>query len=113
MCVWLRLDPPIPVDAAVSVIVVDALPPGIYPLLTAPVPIPTVQLSVHLHADLGAEPVEGFVLVVQRNVSTRAGVSIDETDVWDASGKLLVQARQLRRILGRLPMHREHQSESS
>ena len=92
---------------------VDALPPGIYPLLTAPVPIPTVQLSVHLHADLGAEPVEGFVLVVQRNVSTRAGVSIDETDVWDASGKLLVQARQLRRILGRLPMHREHQSESS
>jgi len=111
--VWLRLDPPIPVDAAVSVIVVDALPPGIYPLLTAPVPIPTVQLSVHLHADLGAEPVEGFVLVVQRNVSTRAGVSIDETDVWDASGKLLVQARQLRRILGRLPMHREHQSESS
>ena len=82
----------------------DALAPGIYPLLTAPVPIPTVQLSVHLHADLGAEPVEGFVLVVQRNVSTRAGVSIDETDVWDASGKLLVQARQLRRILGRLPI---------
>lgn len=102
VCVWLRLDPPTPVDAAVSLIVVDAVPPGIYPLLTAAVPIPTVQLSVHLHADLAAEPVEGCVLVAQRNVSTRAGWSIDETDVWDASGRLLVQARQLRRILGRL-----------
>jgi len=113
MCVWLRLDPPIPVDAAVSLIVVDALPPGIYPLLSAPVAIPTVQLSVHLHADLAAEPVEGCVLVIQRNVSTRAGWSIDDTDVWDTSGRLLVQARQLRRILGRLEFGSDPERESA
>lgn len=107
MCAWLRLRPALPIDDAVALVLADALPPGIFPLLRAPVPIPTAQLSVHLHADLRTRPLEGHVLAVQRNVTTGGGWSIDEAELWSDTGRLLAQARQLRRTLGPLDLPRD------
>lgn len=104
MCAWLRLVPDRPVDEAVAAVFCDALPPGVFPLLTVPVRMPTVQLAVHFHADLRAEPVTGPVLAVQRNVTTGGGWSADDGELWSADGRLLAQVRQLRRILGRLTL---------
>jgi acyl-CoA thioesterase len=89
----------LPVDAAVAVVLVDALPPGIFPLLTAPVAVPTVELSVHFHVDLEAAPVDDWVFAVQRNASCSDGWCVDETELWSRDGRLLVQGRQLRRVL--------------
>ena len=100
MRAWLRLKPSIPFTAPVAAVLVDALAPGIFPRLTEPVAVPTVELSVHFHADLEAEPIDDYVLAIQRNVSCSDGWCIDETELWSPDGRLLVQGRQLRRILG-------------
>ena len=99
MCAWIALDPALPLDAPSLAVLADALPPGLFPLLTAPVAVPTVTLSLHMHADprhLGDTP----VLVRATNVSSGAGWSVDDTDIWDSDGMLLATARQTRRVLG-------------
>jgi acyl-CoA thioesterase len=90
----------IAVDAAVAVMLVDALPPGIFPRLTTPIAVPTVELSVHFHLDLESAPIEDWVLAIQRNLSCSDGWCVDETELWSRDGRLLVQGRQLRRVLG-------------
>ncbi|MFC9659252.1 thioesterase family protein [Nocardia sp. NPDC127606] len=99
MCAWIALDPALPLDAPSLAILADALPPGLFPLLTAPVAVPTVTLSLQLHADLthlGDTP----LLVRAANVSSGDGWSVDDTDIWDGDGVLLATARQTRRVLG-------------
>ncbi|MFE7722874.1 thioesterase family protein [Nocardia rhizosphaerihabitans] len=99
MCAWIALDPALTIDAPSLAVLADALPPGLFPLLTAPVAVPTVTLSLQLHTDLaglGAAP----VLVRTANVSTGHGWSVDDTDIWDRDGVLLATARQTRRVLG-------------
>lgn len=98
MIAWVRLRPELPVSAAMLMIIADGLAPGIFPLLTSPVPVPTVQLSVHLHA-APATVAPGPLLVDASNVSTHGGWSIDEADIFDTAGQLIAQARQLRRVL--------------
>jgi hypothetical protein len=61
-----------------------------------------VQLTVHFHTDLRADPIPAAVLAVQRNVTTGGGWSVDEGELWSSAGRLLAQTRQLRRVLGRL-----------
>lgn len=99
MAYWFRLRPDVPADSLVAIVLTDVMPPGIYPLVTEPVPVVSAELSVHLHADLTTEPVDDDVLVVQRNVSSGHGWCVDEADLWDSAGTLLAQSRQLRRIL--------------
>ncbi|MGK8506156.1 acyl-CoA thioesterase [Nocardia asiatica] len=97
MCAWIALVPEMPADAAVLAILADALPPAVFPTLRAPVAIPTVALSMHLHAEpTGDLP----VLVRAVNASTGGGWSVDDTSIWDRGGRLLASARQTRRVLG-------------
>ncbi|MFG3615872.1 acyl-CoA thioesterase [Nocardia sp. NPDC047654] len=97
MCAWIALRPELPADAATLAILADALPPAIFPTLRAPVAIPTVTLSMHVHgAPTGGLP----VLVRTVNASTGGGWSVDDTSIWDRSGLLLASARQTRRVLG-------------
>ncbi|MEV0546177.1 thioesterase family protein [Nocardia salmonicida] len=99
MCAWIALDPALPLDAPSLAVLADALPPGLFPLLTAPVAVPTVTLSLQLHADL-PHPGDTPVLVRAANVSSGDGWSVDDTDIWDGHGVLLATARQTRRVLG-------------
>ncbi|MGW0634752.1 thioesterase family protein [Nocardia salmonicida] len=99
MCAWIALDPALPLDAPSLAVLADALPPGLFPLLTAPVAVPTVTLSLQLHADL-THPGDTPVLVRAANVSSGDGWSVDDTDIWDGEGVLLATARQTRRVLG-------------
>ncbi|MFD4440157.1 acyl-CoA thioesterase [Nocardia sp. NPDC058519] len=99
MCAWIALDPALPVDAPSLAVLADALPPGLFPLLTAPVAVPTVTLSLQLHADL-VDLGDAPVLVRAANVSSGGGWSVDDTDIWDGAGVLLATARQTRRVLG-------------
>ncbi|MEU2091079.1 thioesterase family protein [Nocardia beijingensis] len=97
MCAWIELVPELPTDAAALAILADALPPAVFPLLRAPVAIPTVALSMYLHGvPTGGSP----VLVRTANASTGGGWSVDDTSIWDRSGLLLASARQTRRVLG-------------
>ncbi|UGT63499.1 acyl-CoA thioesterase [Nocardia asteroides] len=86
-----------PIDAAVLAILADALPPALFPALRAPLALPTVAFSLHLHAEpVAAQP----VLVTTVNASTSGGWSVDDTELRAADGRLLATARQTRRVLG-------------
>jgi acyl-CoA thioesterase len=99
MIAWISLVPELPISPAALIILADALPPGVFPVLQQPLVVPTVQLSVHFPAQANGF-VEGPVLVDVHNVSTAAGWSIDDADIFDIAGTLIAQARQLRRVLG-------------
>ncbi|WP_068056699.1 acyl-CoA thioesterase [Nocardia xishanensis] len=99
MCAWIALDPPMDTDAATLAILADALPPGIFPTLSAPVAVPTVGFSMYVHTDF-TEPASQRVLARVANTGTGGGWSVDDVDIWDESGRLLVSARQNRRVLG-------------
>ncbi|MGK8522501.1 hypothetical protein ACRS6B_13505 [Nocardia asteroides] len=58
---------------------------------------PTVELSMHLRHEPADTPP---VLVRTANASTGGGWSVADTSIWDRSGRLLVTARQTRRVLG-------------
>ncbi|WP_109530162.1 MULTISPECIES: acyl-CoA thioesterase [Nocardia] len=99
MTAWIALTPAMTTDAAALAILADALPPAIFPTLTAPLAVPTVALSLYLHTDF-AEPATPTVLVHAANSGTGGGWSVDDTDIWDERGRLLASARQSRRVLG-------------
>ncbi|MFE9577811.1 thioesterase family protein [Nocardia sp. NPDC006044] len=99
MCAWISIVPELPVDAATLAILVDALPPAVFPTLHAPVAVPTVALSMHLHTDLLEAPPRP-VLVRATNASTGGGWSVDDVDLWDRDGRILASARQTRRVHG-------------
>ncbi|WP_306362932.1 acyl-CoA thioesterase II [Nocardia sp. CC227C] len=99
MCAWISLVPELDTDAAALAVLADALPPGIFPMLRAPLAVPTVAMSLYLHTDLAAAPAQP-VLVKAANVSTSGGWSVDDVDIRDREGRLLAQSRQTRRVLG-------------
>ena len=92
-------DTTLPLDPVTLAVLADALPPGIFPTLTAPIAVPTVSLSMHLHTG-EFDRDSPFALVRAANAGTASGWSIDETDLWDTRGRLLATARQSRRVLG-------------
>lgn len=96
---WLRLRDGSASDAQVLTVLVDALPPALYAVLTSPVPVPTVALSVQ-YADPTSTPVSGWVLGRITTRSAGGGWCVDDSDLWSPDGQLLASARQTRRVLG-------------
>ncbi|MFC9993725.1 hypothetical protein [Nocardia sp. NPDC127526] len=84
-----------PHGGVVAGLLVDALPPT----LDAPLPLPTVAMSLYLHTELALAPPQP-VLVTASNVLTAGGWSVDDVDLRDRDGRLLTQDRQTRRVLG-------------
>lgn len=99
---WLRFRDDTPLDAAALTVLADALPPALFGATTAPVPVPTVELAVSYASGLDTDPGEGWVL---SRIATRTagdGWCVDDSEVWSPDGRLLVQSRQTRRVLGEL-----------
>ena len=78
------------VDPLFLLCVADALPPVTLDL-GIPGWVPTVELTVHVRA----VPVDGWLRVVQRARLVSGGWLDEECEVWDSSGALVAQARQL------------------
>jgi acyl-CoA thioesterase len=87
---WIRSDAGHPMDPLFLLTVADALPPVTLDL-GIPGWVPTVELTVHLRC----QPVEGWLRVVQRARLVQGGWLDEECEVWDSSGQLVAQARQL------------------
>ncbi|MEU2348180.1 thioesterase family protein [Modestobacter sp. NPDC049651] len=94
---WVRLpdlaDPLVHLAAAV-----DALPPSLFAVWTAPRALPTVELTVHL---TGLVPPAGaWLRVDQRTTWCDDAVAVDDARLWDADGRPVGWSRQTRRLLG-------------
>ena len=80
-------------DALLLTLAVDALPPAVFGL-GATGWAPTVELTWHMRAVPGPGPLQ--VATRCRHVS--GGWFDEEAEVWDASGRLVAQSRQIARV---------------
>ncbi len=94
---WIRLREPVPVDAAYLVQVADAWIPAAFGVTTERIGLPTVDLTVHFRqAAQGEDP---WLLVRFRTRLAAEGYLEEDGEIWDRSGRLLAQSRQLAVIL--------------
>ena len=96
--VWMRLVEDRVVDPVSAAMLADAAPPALYGRLTQPVPIPSSEITIHF-ADLASAGPSPWVLGVFRTSYAADGYAIEDGELWTESRRLLLQARQLRRIL--------------
>ncbi len=97
---WMRLEPPVPVDAAVLALMCDNLPPSLRaniadPELAERTHTTTIEMTVYFRRpDPGLSPTDEC-LVVLRSASVVDGLHQEEGEVWSADGRLLATSRQL------------------
>jgi acyl-CoA thioesterase len=94
---WLRLRAGGEYGPAELTVLADAMPPALYAVASAPVPVPTVELSV-VFTD--APAASDWVLVRIASRTAHHGWCVDDCDIWSVSGELLAQSRQTRRVMG-------------
>lgn len=97
---WLRLvgDDAV-VDAARLVVLMDSLAPSYAALLTTPVVIPTVELSVWPATGL-ASASSLWILLRARTRSAQEGWIDEQLDAWAQDGRYLGSGHQLRLVAG-------------
>lgn len=98
---WVRTRVQQPYDAAALVVLTDVMPPALYGATSTLVPVPTVSLDVVLQ---DVPPASGWVLARIATRTAAGGWCVDDCEVWDHDGRLLAQARQVRRVLGELEL---------
>lgn len=97
---WMQLADHRPVDPWSLLVVADALPPASFDL-GLPGWAPTVELTVHVRQ----RPVPGWLRVRHVTRTVTADSFEEDCEVWDESGHLVAQSRQLA-LLPRAPRDR-------
>ncbi|MGA5819290.1 thioesterase family protein [Kitasatospora sp. NPDC094028] len=90
---WFRLADGRQPDPLMLLLVADALPPVTFDL-GLPGWAPTVELTVHLRA----KPAPGWLRVVHATRNLAGGYFEEDAEVWDETGRLVAQSRQLARV---------------
>jgi acyl-CoA thioesterase len=98
---WIRLAEPRSVDALLAAALTDAWVPAVFARLTAPVGVPTVDLTVHFRSALpspDAQP-DDFILAMFRTRVAAEGFLEEDGELWSRDGRLIAQSRQLAAML--------------
>lgn len=88
---WFALADDEPIDAIVLMLAADAFPP---PIFNSGLPVawaPTVELTVHVRG----VPAPGPLRCAFRSRFIHDGLLDEEGEIWDSTGKLVCQSRQL------------------
>jgi acyl-CoA thioesterase len=88
---WFRLDDGAQPDPLVLVQAVDAMPPAAFNLGLPDGWVPTLELTVHVRA----RPAPGWLATAFRTRFITGGFLEEDGEVWDSSGRLVAQSRQL------------------
>ena len=80
-----------PLDTLALLLVCDALPPAVFHLDMPPGWVPTVEYTVHVRG----VPAPGPVRCVFRSQVVQGGFLNEDGEVWDSTGRLVAQSRQL------------------
>ncbi|WP_405020475.1 thioesterase family protein [Kitasatospora sp. NBC_00070] len=89
---WFKLADGREPDPLSLLLVADALPPVTFDL-GLPGWAPTIELTVHLRA----RPAAGWLRVVHATRNLAGGYFEEDAEVWDSTGRLVAQSRQLAR----------------
>jgi hypothetical protein len=87
---WFKLADDRPLDPLALLMVVDALPPTTFDL-GMPGWAPTLELTAHVRA----KPAPGWAVVRHATRTVAGGLFEEDCDVWDSTGRLVAQSRQL------------------
>jgi acyl-CoA thioesterase len=98
--VWMRLIEDRPVDAFSATMLADAAPPALYGWLTEPVAMPSMEIAIQF-ATLEVAGADVWLLGRFRTSYAASGYAVEDGELWAESGELLLQSRQLRRMLQR------------
>lgn len=90
---WLRPAEQVPVDEIVLAAMSDAWMPPVFSKLTAPAPVPTIDLTIHFRA-LPADPL-GFCFVLFESPLASRGYLVEHGQLLAPDGTLLAESRQL------------------
>ncbi len=88
---WIRLADGRAPDALACLLMADAFPPAVFGLLGAVGWVPTIELTVHLRR----RPAPGWLLGQFWSHDLSDGRVVEDGALWDSTGQLVVQARQL------------------
>lgn len=88
---WFRFFDDEPIDAIALTQVVDALPPTAFNLNLPIAWVPTVELTAHIRAI----PVPGWLRCDFRTHFVTGGFLEEDGRIWDESGRMVAQSRQL------------------
>ena len=94
---WVRDEPPRPLDFASLAAICDCFFPRIFVRRRALTPVGTVTLTICFHADAGmlAEQAERHVLGVARALAYRNGYFDQTAEIWSDNGQLLASTHQM------------------
>jgi acyl-CoA thioesterase len=95
---WIRPLDPHPIDGALVAQLADAWIPAVFQRLTAPNPVPTIDLTVHFRSELPL-PAD-YALVRFESRLARGGYVEEDGLIWDREGRLIGQSRQLALLQG-------------
>ncbi|MCZ4497592.1 MAG: TesB-like acyl-CoA thioesterase 3 [Marmoricola sp.] len=87
---WFKLADDRPLDPIALLLVVDALPPVTFDL-GLPGWAPTLELTAHVRA----KPAPGWAIVRHYTRTVAGGLFEEDCEVWDSTGVLVAQSRQL------------------
>jgi acyl-CoA thioesterase len=88
---WIRFTDGRAPDAMACLLLADAFPPAVFGLLGMVGWVPTIELTVHLRR----RPAPGWMLGQFWSQDLSDGRVVEDGALWDASGQLVVQSRQL------------------
>ncbi len=88
---WFAFADAEPIDAIGLLLVADAFPPPIFNSGLPAAWVPTVELTVHVRG----EPAPGPLRCWFRSKFVHDGLLDEEGEIWDSTGKLVAQSRQL------------------
>ena len=89
---WFRLRDDEPIDTFALLLAVDGFPPAIFNANHPPAWTPTVELTTHVRA----VPVkDGWLACTFTSRFITGGFLEEDGEVWDATGRLIAQSRQL------------------
>jgi acyl-CoA thioesterase len=88
---WIRFADGRPPDALACLLMADAFPPAVFGLMGMVGWVPTIELTVHLRR----RPAPGWLLGQFWSHDLSDGRVVEDGALWDASGQLVVQSRQL------------------
>jgi acyl-CoA thioesterase len=102
---WVRLEERQDWDYPLITQLSDVWFPAVFPMLDAPNPVPTVDLTIHFRAELPLEALErdDFAFVRFWTRVSRHGFVEEDGEIWAPDGTLIAQSRQLALLQG--PSH--------
>jgi acyl-CoA thioesterase len=96
-CLWVRDDPPRPMDFLSLAAVCDCFFPRIFVRRRRYAPAGTVSLTTYFHANLEmlSAQADNYALGVARAFTFRNGFFDQSAQIWDFSGELLASTHQI------------------